>query len=197
MKHQKQDRRVNKSKNAITNTLLRLMETKAVSDITVSELTEAADINRKTFYNHYSSIDSVIDELENNCSNWVLSFVDDVPFETLLDDPAALYSGIAEGLQRHNDLLRLLYDSGIYSRLSNKISANIKEAILKKSGSKFREDFLPTARHLLDFITAGAVSVYNSMYDDAHPATLEEVKEFFEFYFDQSNFRSELRKGLK
>ena len=56
-KYTKTDRRVSKTRNAITNTLLKLMEEKPLSEITVSELTELADVNRKTFYNHYENMD--------------------------------------------------------------------------------------------------------------------------------------------
>ncbi len=196
-KYVKTDRRVSKTRNAITNTLLKLMEEKPVSEITVSELTELADVNRKTFYNHYENIDSVLLELENNCSSWVLSFVEETPFDVLVNDPAYLYTEIAKGLQRHSDLLRLLYSAGIYPRLSSKIVESIKGIILEKSRKEFKPEILDTASLLLDFITAGAVGVYNTMYLEDDPSSLEEVTEFFKFMFDRSDFPAMLRSGLK
>ena len=193
MKHQKLDRRVRKTKNAITGALLRLMEEKPVSSITVSELTEAADINRKTFYNHYDNVDSVLGELENNCSNWVLSFVKDVPFETLLDDPVMLYTEIAQGLQRHRDLVMLLRDAGVYSRLTDKISSSLIELIIEKTEDEFKPEYFPTALRLLEFITAGAVRIYDSMFDVEEPASLEDVESFISYIFEHSSFREVLK----
>lgn len=189
MKHRKQDRRVNKTKNAITKTLLTLMEKKSVGDITVSELTEMADINRKTFYNHYSNIDAVLDELENNCVNWALAFVDDTTFASLVEDPAMLYTNIARGLQRHSEFLHLLHDSGIYSRVSNKITLSIKDAIMEKAKHEFKPEYLGRAEMLLDFITAGAVGIYDTMFSKEEPATLDEVTEFFKYIFMHSNLQ--------
>lgn len=60
------DRRVKKTKKAIQDALMTLMDKKNISDITIIELTKEADVNRKTFYNHYSDIYQVMDEIENN-----------------------------------------------------------------------------------------------------------------------------------
>ncbi len=58
------DRRQKKTRQAIQNALLTLMREKPMNKITVSELAATADVNRKTFYNHYSNIQEVRDELE-------------------------------------------------------------------------------------------------------------------------------------
>ena len=50
------DRRVIKTKRAIRNAFAKLMVEKDINDITIIELAEAADINRKTFYNYYSGV---------------------------------------------------------------------------------------------------------------------------------------------
>ncbi len=61
----KTDRRTEKTKACIQQALAQLLEKKAISDITVTELAEAANINRKTFYAHYSSIQNVVEEAEH------------------------------------------------------------------------------------------------------------------------------------
>ena len=186
--YKKPDRRVSKTRNAITNTLLQMMEKQSISEITISELTEKANVNRKTFYNHYDSVDAVLSELENNCSNWVLSFVDKVSFETLINDPAELFTNIAKGLQRHSELLCLLHDSGVYSRLSGKISESIKATILKKAKTESNIDYLQTAGPLLDFVTAGAVGIYDRMYDQNNPLSIDEVTVFFKELYNNLNY---------
>ena len=197
MPYKKQDRRVRKTKNAITKTLLQLMEQKAISDITVSELTEAADINRKTFYNHYDNLDSVLNELENNCSNWVLAFVKDFSLSDMIENPAWIYTEIARGLQRHNELLRLLYNSGIQARIFDKISKSMKENILQKASKGFRPEYMKRARLLIDFMTAGASGIYDCMYDSEDPASLEDVTDFFNYFFESSNIKKILKDEVK
>ncbi len=61
-----QDRRVRKTKEAIARAFSTLLQSKNYSDITVKELTEAADITRKTFYLHYGTMDDVLREFIDN-----------------------------------------------------------------------------------------------------------------------------------
>ena len=50
----KTDRRVRKTKNQLRTGLARLMKKKNIGQITVKELVDDVDINRSTFYLHYS-----------------------------------------------------------------------------------------------------------------------------------------------
>ena len=62
------DRRIIKTKRAIRNAFAKLMVEKDINDITVVELAETADINRKTFYNYYSGVYQVVEDIENDIS---------------------------------------------------------------------------------------------------------------------------------
>lgn len=59
------DLRVIKTRQTIRNALISLLSEKELSDITISELSARAQVNRKTFYRHYRSISDVITEFEN------------------------------------------------------------------------------------------------------------------------------------
>ncbi|MGN0302561.1 MAG: TetR/AcrR family transcriptional regulator [Anaerotardibacter sp.] len=60
---EKIDRRSKRSKKAFHKAFLKLLKEKDLSKITVKEIAEKADRDRKTFYLHYDSIDSLIDEI--------------------------------------------------------------------------------------------------------------------------------------
>ena len=60
-----EDRRVIKTKKAIRNAFARLLSEKELGDITVSDIAEYADINRKTFYNYYAGVHEVVYEIED------------------------------------------------------------------------------------------------------------------------------------
>lgn len=57
------DRRILKTKNAIKTSYRNLLMKKSNSKITITELAEHANIDRKTFYLHYDSIDSIAHEI--------------------------------------------------------------------------------------------------------------------------------------
>jgi AcrR family transcriptional regulator len=63
--NQKEDRRVSRTKRNINTAFLALLKQKELSKITIKELCELADINRKTFYTYFDSIPAVLAEIEN------------------------------------------------------------------------------------------------------------------------------------
>ena len=62
---EKVDRRVRKTKAQLRAGLARLMQKKSIKEITVKELVDEVDINRSTFYLHYSDIPTLLREIEN------------------------------------------------------------------------------------------------------------------------------------
>ena len=56
----KQDRRSKRTRAWLLETLLELLENKDYSAISITELTEKADIARQTFYRNYSSMDDIL-----------------------------------------------------------------------------------------------------------------------------------------
>ena len=61
----KEDRRVRRTKKLLTQALTELMQQKQIKDITVTELTEKADMNRGTFYLYYKDIFDMLEKIED------------------------------------------------------------------------------------------------------------------------------------
>ena len=59
------DRRVKYTKKVIKDTFLSLLEKKNISNISVKELCEMADINRGTFYRYYIDIYDLLKKIED------------------------------------------------------------------------------------------------------------------------------------
>ena len=68
METEKVDRRVRKTRRQLREGLARLLEEKSIRDIKVKELVEEVDINRSTFYLHYSDIYDMLKQLEEELS---------------------------------------------------------------------------------------------------------------------------------
>lgn len=60
----KQDKRIIRTKNKLTNAVLEIISTKEIKNITVLELCKKANINRTTFYKYYKDIDDFINKIE-------------------------------------------------------------------------------------------------------------------------------------
>lgn len=57
-----QDKRVARTKAALTRALFELLEEKEFSKLSITELTQRAGVDRKTFYLHYQSVDEILEE---------------------------------------------------------------------------------------------------------------------------------------
>lgn len=75
----KTDLRVVKTRNAIKNALKDMMCEMDESEITVKELTERAQIHRKTFYLHYGSIEDLLEEVLHDFADGYSKMMMDVP----------------------------------------------------------------------------------------------------------------------
>ena len=72
MRTHKEDLRVTRTIKAIKAAFFELLNEKDYSEISITELSERACINRKTFYLHYSSMDALVDEIEESLSEEIL-----------------------------------------------------------------------------------------------------------------------------
>ena len=111
----KTDRRVRKTKKQLRQALTALMMEKSVSEITVREIAELADVNRGTFYAHYKDVSDLLSQLEenvfrrldeisviDNSDNWdvtTVTYLTDIM--TLCGDNADIYRAL---ICRNNDL---------------------------------------------------------------------------------------------
>ena len=60
------DRRTQKTKKALCNALAELLTEKELHKVTVQEITDRADVNRATFYNHYLDVYDLYEKIEEN-----------------------------------------------------------------------------------------------------------------------------------
>lgn len=61
----KEDRRIRKTKKMLRESLFTLLEKKNLNSITVTELTQLADVNRSTFYLYYRDVLDMMDKLQD------------------------------------------------------------------------------------------------------------------------------------
>lgn len=123
------DRRCRRTKQAITSAMLELIQEKPLQSITVSELAERADINRKTFYKHYHDTMAVIDEIEDEWIEKIFSNLnrDNVLLE--IEDPYPFLHRIGEEMQVEGERTRILIMAGEETRMSQKLNQAVSDML--------------------------------------------------------------------
>ena len=76
---EKVDRRIRKTKTQLKNGLAKLMAEKSINEISVKELVELVDINRSTFYLHYSDIYNLLEEIEEEMLSEIKQSIEQHP----------------------------------------------------------------------------------------------------------------------
>ncbi len=82
----KTDRRVIRTRSAIRKAFTDLLAETAYSKITITALAKRADVDRKTFYTHYSSVDNLLEDVIRTQTETSLEGID---FRDFIADPPA------------------------------------------------------------------------------------------------------------
>src|SRR5699024_4747491 len=75
------DRRKKYTRMVLKNSLITLLKEKPISSITVKEICENADINRSTFYAHYSNPFDLLEQIEEEIITDLNSYLSKYNFE--------------------------------------------------------------------------------------------------------------------
>ncbi len=106
MKSNKLDRRVQYTRMVLRQSLLDLMKEQSISKITVTNICEKAEVNRGTFYAHYTDPYDLLHQIEAELYQEIVTSIerslksDSIP--TLLQD-------IFQSIERNGDLCKILF----------------------------------------------------------------------------------------
>jgi len=163
-----QDRRIVKSKKALRSALISLMETKGFEAITVNDLCSAADLNRGTFYNHFSDKedllatleDEVMDDISRIQSEMGTLAVRDVMAYCVAKKPLPFLITLFDYLREQGDFFHAVLGSGgdsrFGSRLRDSVCTNLIQGVLHE---KYRNDPDPFVGYYLSFYASAYLGV--------------------------------------
>ncbi len=168
------DRRVKYTKFVLKNALAEILNEKPIDKITVKEICERADINRGTFYSHYSGqydlYTNVVDELFSgvidNLGDFMAKSEDDI------------YSSVVcvfEYIKANNILIKTLLNSGVEYSIEKRVRSAIKDVYLKKVKDNIDDDFLDAT---YSYISAGATAAIRHWLNGGMKKSTEEMAEF-------------------
>lgn len=174
MPRTKIDRRIVKTKRAINGALLQLLDTKDPEDITITELTTYADINRKTFYLHYTCIKDVAVELQKKLRTGFSDLVDEACAPEGNFSPTVFLSLIRDKISANPEFFRAFCLKGTCDYFARTIGDSAIEKLL----SVYRTSDLKNSAALrlsVMGMAAGVVQIYLDWARYPSNLTLDEV----------------------
>lgn len=171
---EKTDLRVIKTKKAIRNAFAELLSEKDIQKITIKDIADAAVINRKTFYNYYAGVYSVVDEIENEI---IMAFIDalrDADFKQLLHEPYEIFKKLTTIINSDFDfyshLMKMDSNTSLISKIIQALEVNIKKSFSEQiSMNKFTLDLV------FDYAIAGMITVYQKWFNSDRTESIEEI----------------------
>lgn len=130
------DRRVLRSRRLIVAAFERLLETRPYERIGVSAIAQEADIDRKTFYQHYRSVDGLLGAIADDFAAGVLDEVEQAaPTDPRPEEREralsafleALVRAVTSGLERDRRYMQRVPADVLYGHLSRAFKRQVGE----------------------------------------------------------------------
>lgn len=153
------DRRVRKTKEAIRTAYIDLLKEKPNTKITVSEIARRADVDRKTIYLHYETIEDIMKELSGECVQDLIVLLKETEF---FDRPIRLdllFTCIQKLLEQDMELFRILAMHPSYSFFWEDLQKIGEDALVRVYETKVNVT-LEELRFYARFMCTGLMAFY-------------------------------------
>jgi AcrR family transcriptional regulator len=160
------DRRAIRTKKMIRNALSELIEEKGFNDISITDLTKRADINRGTFYLHYTDKYDLLEKVENEVIQEIQEQTKDIHSINLLNidalnEPLPFMIKLFEYFKENSNLMKAILgpqgDPRFHSKIKKFIEINLFEKALTKAFNK--ENMLVPEEYFISYVLSAHLGV--------------------------------------
>ena len=153
------DRRVIKTREAIQQAYFSLLREEDGKKVTIAEIARRADIDRKTFYLHYVSVDDIVKDFSESRLDKVFSIMDEEAFLGTAFNIGRLFVAVNEEFGENVEFYRYMARSKNFDPLWEEM-----EVILNQKIVEIYAKILKTAKEEIEvyarFYSAAFVAVY-------------------------------------
>lgn len=174
MEEKKVDRRIAKTKKAIYRAFAQLLSEKNINDITIKDIADRADINRKTFYNYYDGIYELTDEIENKIIDSFEKVIREHNINELLHNPNKMFDELVKIINTDFDFYQHLISVGSNSNLVSKLFISLKSRA-KEVISEYSVLDEATLDIVLDFVISGMFTVFQRWFNSSKEHSLDDM----------------------
>lgn len=155
MSTSKLDRRKKYTQMVLKDSLMKHLKEKQISSITVKEICEQADINRSTFYSHYTDQFDLLDKIENEIIDDMTGYLSQCNFEND-DDDRQMIEKLLEYFASKHEVCQTLLNESIDTTFQKKVMVFAQDFFMKnvKVEKQMSEDL---SEYLSTFIISGSI----------------------------------------
>ncbi len=185
-----EDRRARRTRRLLKESLLELMEQKHFSEIFVRDVTDNADMNRTTFYLHYTDTTQLLQSMEEDLLAEAQVLVDAHIQETVADGTLRpVFEPILDFVVEHREVCTILFENNEVSQFAE----HLQQLIHRNGTEVIRAWFQPMddqqLSYLLRFITYGLIGLIREWFQKNMDLPKEELLVTAEFLVDGATSR--------
>lgn len=155
----KEDRRIRRTQKMLKSSMIELMNEKDFKDISVKDITEKADLNRGTFYNHYTDTYDLLAKMESDVLSDFQEMIDSCLPDTQKGSLLPILLPVIQYIEENVSIVSILFENSASSDFVyrfHKIISDNGSAIFKKRYPSTDETSLA---YFIEFITYGLTGV--------------------------------------
>lgn len=162
-----EDRRARRSRKLLKESLLELMKRKTFADISVRDVTDAADMNRGTFYLHYSGTTELLQSVETDLLEELQALVDAHMQETVnVGSVAPVFEPVLDFAVENRETCMVLFSSSEASGFFQSI-----QQLVHKNGAPLVRTWFHSADprltdYLLNFLAWGFIGLLSEWFEN-------------------------------
>ncbi len=180
------DRRVRKTRNALKKSLISLLQKKKITDISVKELADLADVNRATFYLHYKDIYDLLEQSEEDLLSRLYDTVNSYSMEDIRENTHMIFTGIYQLCLDNADIVRILIGENGDIKFLAKMKNLLKEKCLNDWSSILKKQHLEHFDAYFAFLVGGCMSLLQYWFQDGRKETPIELAEITAIFLDRN-----------
>ena len=174
---EKTDARKRYTQTVLKQSLLKLLKEKPVNKITVKEVCELAQLNRATFYAHYSDCFALKESIENELMDEIAQVIEEHPLDLVQNGSSyPMIEHIFTILDNNKDICIALMgsngDMGFVSRMEKMVA----DTLLRQLSGKFAAD-----NHDVEYVYAfclnGCVGMIKAWLSSEHRESTKHIAE--------------------
>jgi AcrR family transcriptional regulator len=170
-----EDRRVKYTKRVIKYALIELLQRKPIEKITVKELCESADVNRSTFYAHFSDPADVLHRIEQETYADLTAYIEEFSAEDE-GEAKAILTHIFDYIGKNEGILRVLLSDNAAPDFGRSVMNVVSDLIAREWAARANAD-ADTLSNAFVFIVNGAIGIVRRWLDNGLDKSAKEMSD--------------------
>lgn len=168
----KGNRRILYTKNVIKESLIELLQSKEIHQVTVTDICKKADINRGTFYTHYKDAYDLFQSMEDELFDQILKYIQEIPVE---EYNSLLLLNVLELIKENKDLCKVLFCNQRDSSILNRILLIVAQIDVSKVFNNSNLINATITNYYMRYSVGGCISIIETWLENDLPESPKEL----------------------